>query len=104
MKVVLLCVLALVVLAAAETRQDMVNRINAAKPHWVASVDNRFAGQPIGASKPLLGANQAQNKLIRLQMLKEVCIVVQILIKLILFCGAIRTCAHQRFFHATLGG
>jgi hypothetical protein len=26
----------------------------------------------VGASKPLLGANQAQNKLIRLQMLKEV--------------------------------
>jgi hypothetical protein len=109
MKVVFLCVLALVVLAAAETRQDMVNRINAAKPHWVASASgHRFAGQPIGASKPLLGANQAQNKLIRLQMLKEVCIVVQITTRLILFYGATITSAyprvHQRFFHATLGG
>jgi len=49
----------------------MVSRINAAKPHWVASASgHRFAGQPIGASKPLLGV-KPENKHIRLQALKD---------------------------------
>jgi len=66
----------IVVLATAtalshdEERQEMVNKINAMNPGWVAGVTPRFAGQPIGISKSVLGV-KANNKAIRLQARKE---------------------------------
>merc|ERR1719199_199536 len=51
-------------------RQAFVDEINAQKPTWTAAVQSRFAGMPVGHSKPLMGVNGNWSSDLQLSILK----------------------------------